>query len=181
LTLILRMGQWPCCCFFCQYKLPICRLCLTVTKSLCNYHTYKTQNHLRSVDAHSHNGAVTVLLSLVPITAANTLVLPNSDQITIQIPYLQEHKIVDTALTLILRLGKWPCCRVVCLLKLPIRRLCLTVTKSLFNYHTYKTNDYWPSFDAHSPNGAETVLLSVLPKQAADILDMPNSDQITIQ
>ena len=53
----------------------------------------------RSDDAHSQNGAVTVWLSLLPIKAANTSVMHNSDQITVELPYIQNHK------SLILR---WP-------------------------------------------------------------------------
>jgi len=52
LTLMLRMGQWPCCYLFSQYKRPIRPLCITTTKSLVNYRTYKTTNRWRSVDAH---------------------------------------------------------------------------------------------------------------------------------
>ena len=49
---MLRMGRWPCCYFFCQYKLPIHPLCIITTKSLVNYHTFRTTNRWRSVDAH---------------------------------------------------------------------------------------------------------------------------------
>jgi len=49
---MLRMGRWPCCYPFCQYKLPIRMLCITTTKSVVNYHTYKTTNRWCSVDAH---------------------------------------------------------------------------------------------------------------------------------
>jgi len=57
-----------------------------------NYRTYKTTNRWRSVDAHAKNGAVTVLLSLLPIKAANTHVMHNNDQVTCELPYLQDHK-----------------------------------------------------------------------------------------
>ena len=67
LALNLRKGRCLCCCLFCLYNLPIHWLCIAATKSLCNYHTYKTTNRWRSVDAHSQNGALTVLLSLLPI------------------------------------------------------------------------------------------------------------------
>jgi len=67
-------------------------LCITVTKSLVNYHTYKTTNLWRSVSAHAKNGAVTVLLSLLPIKAASTSVMHNNDQVTGELPYLQDHK-----------------------------------------------------------------------------------------
>jgi hypothetical protein len=83
LTLIVRMGRWLWCCLFCQYKLPIYRLYLTVTKALSNYRTYITTNRWRYVDAHYQNAAMTVLLSLEPIKAANTLVMSNGDQSTV--------------------------------------------------------------------------------------------------
>jgi len=52
LTLILRMSRWRCCCLFFLDKLPIHRLCITATKSLLNYRTYKTTNCWRSFVAH---------------------------------------------------------------------------------------------------------------------------------
>ena len=48
---MLRMGRWPCCYFFCQWKLPIHLLCIPTTRSLVNYRTYKTTNRWCSVDA----------------------------------------------------------------------------------------------------------------------------------
>jgi len=91
---MLRMGRWPCCYLFCQLKLPICLLCVTTTKSVVNYRTYKTTNRWRSVDPHAENGAVTVLLSLLPIEAANTSIMHNNDQGTSELPYLQDHKLL---------------------------------------------------------------------------------------
>jgi len=64
---------------------------------------------------------------------------------------------------------------------LPICRLCITVAKSPFNYCNYKTKHHWGSVDAHCQNVVVTVLLSVLPKKAANALDMHNRDQITAQ
>jgi len=49
---MLRMGRWLCCYLFCQCKLPVRPLCITTTKSLLNYRTYKPANHWRSVDTH---------------------------------------------------------------------------------------------------------------------------------
>jgi len=37
---------------------------------------------------------MTVLLSLRPIKAANTSIMPNSDQSTVQLPYLHNHKLL---------------------------------------------------------------------------------------
>ena len=44
----------------------------------------KAKNSPSSVDAHSQNGAVIMLLSLLPTKAANTPDMDNSDQITVQ-------------------------------------------------------------------------------------------------
>jgi hypothetical protein len=52
----------------------------------------ESYNSWRSVDAHSQNGAMTVLLSLLPIKAANTWLMPNSDQSTVELPYLHNHE-----------------------------------------------------------------------------------------
>jgi len=92
LTLMQRMERWPCCNLFCQWKMPIRPLCITTTKSLVNYLVYKTTNCWRSIDAHAQNGAVTVLLSLWPIKAGNMSVIHNNDQVTGELPYLQDHK-----------------------------------------------------------------------------------------
>jgi len=90
--LMLRMGWWQCCYLFCQWKLPIRLLCITTTKSLVNYRTCKTTNHWRSVDTHAENGAVTGLLSVFPIQAANMSIMHNNDQVTSGLPYLEDLK-----------------------------------------------------------------------------------------
>jgi len=92
LMLSLRMGRWPYCCLFCLPKLPIHRLCIGATNLLCNYRTNKTTNRWCSIDVHPQNGEVTVLLSLLPIKAASTSVIHKSDQITVYLPDLQNHK-----------------------------------------------------------------------------------------
>jgi hypothetical protein len=75
MALMLRMRRWPCWHLICQLKLPLCPLCITMTKSLVNYRTYNTTNCWRCVDTHAQNGAVTMLVSLLPINAANTSVM----------------------------------------------------------------------------------------------------------
>ena len=89
---ILRNGRRTCCCLFCVQKMSIHRLCLRANKSLCCNCTYKTTNRWHSVDAHSHNGAVSLLLSSLPIEAANGLDMPKSDKIAVWLPDLQNHK-----------------------------------------------------------------------------------------
>jgi hypothetical protein len=72
--------------------LPIRLLCITMTKSLANYRTYKTTNCWRSIGSHAKNGAVTVLLSLLSFKAANTSIIHNNGQVTSELPYIQDHK-----------------------------------------------------------------------------------------
>jgi len=61
---------------------------------------------------------------------------------------LSRPQIIDSPLTLILRMGRLPCCCLVCLHKLPIRCLCITATRSPFNYHIYMTTNRLHSVDA---------------------------------
>jgi hypothetical protein len=62
LTLILWMVRWPCCCFFCLYKLPIHRLCVTATKSLVKYRTHNSKNHWHSVGTYFNALSIQYLL-----------------------------------------------------------------------------------------------------------------------
>jgi len=72
-------------------KQQIRSLCITVTKSLVNYRTYKTTYLWRTFDADAKNGAVTAWLSLLPIQAASMSVMHNNYQVTGKFPYLQDH------------------------------------------------------------------------------------------
>jgi len=63
-----------------------------MTTLLVNYRTYKTTNRERCIDARARNAVVTVLLSLLPMKAANTSVMHKNDQVTGELPYLQDHK-----------------------------------------------------------------------------------------
>jgi hypothetical protein len=56
------------------------------------YSRCKAKNRWRWVDAHAENGAVIVLLSLLPMEAANTSIMHNIDQVTGELRYLQDHK-----------------------------------------------------------------------------------------
>lgn len=55
----------------------------------------------------------------------------------------------------------------------------LIMTKSLSNYLTYMTNNYKCSIDAHFSDGAESVLLFVLPMAVARTLIVYHNDHIT--
>jgi len=57
-----------------------------------HYRTYKTTHCWRYVDAHAKNGAGTVLLSLLQINAANRSGMHKNNQVTAELPYLQDHK-----------------------------------------------------------------------------------------
>jgi len=82
---------------------------------------------------------------------------------------------------LIFRMWLLPChCRF-CPQRLPIRWLWITVSKLLPKQVTYKTKDCWCSVDAHLQHGPVTVSLSLLAIQAADRLNMDNSEQIASQ
>ena len=91
-TLILRMPHGTCCCCSCPSRLPISHQWMSATKQNLDYPRCKTKNRWCCKDADSQNGVVTVLLYHLPIIAATTLVMPISDQITIQLPYLQVQK-----------------------------------------------------------------------------------------
>ena len=58
-------------------------------------------------------------------------------------------QIVEAQLMLIARMGRCPYCWLCCLYKLPIRRLCITANRSLFNECSYKTTNCWRSVDDH--------------------------------
>jgi hypothetical protein len=58
-------------------------------------------------------------------------------------------KIIDAPLTLIFRMGLWPCCSLFCQRRLPVRSLWKAAARLLFNYHTYKTKNCWYSIDAY--------------------------------
>jgi len=93
LTLSFRMQHWACRCWYSQQWFLISHKWMPATNQNINYPRCKAKNYWPSVDGHSHNGAVTVLLSLLRINAANTLVMYNSDHITVQIPHLQDNKL----------------------------------------------------------------------------------------
>jgi len=81
-------------CCSCPHRLPISHQWMSATNQNIDYPKCKAKNCWCSVDAHSQNGAVTMLMSLLPTKAAITSFMPNSDQITIQLPYLQDQKLL---------------------------------------------------------------------------------------
>jgi len=87
-------------------------------------------------------------------------------------------KVVHTPLTRIVKMGQGACMCFFGWYRRPIHWLCLTTTKSLFNYLIYTTKNCWRSVDAHLQDGAGSELLSRLPIMAANCLIMYNNDQI---
>ena len=90
LTLIFRLGMGPCHFLFCPSRPPVCWLWRPASKWHSNGVTYKIKNRWRSVDVHFWNVAVTVSISPLPIMAADTLVMDNSEQIGFQLTYLPQ-------------------------------------------------------------------------------------------
>jgi len=90
LTLIFRLGMGPCRVLFCPSRLPICWLWIPASKWHPNGYTYKIKNRWHYVDVHFQNVAVTVSVSVLPIKAAHTLVMDNSEQIGFQLNYLPQ-------------------------------------------------------------------------------------------
>jgi len=92
LTLIVSIRQWLCRFLFCLSRLPIRWLCITASISPSNFLTAMTRNHWHSIDGHFQHVAVTVSVSVLPIKTAHSLVIHNSEQITVQFPHLQNQK-----------------------------------------------------------------------------------------
>jgi hypothetical protein len=58
------------------------------------YSRCKRKNVSLSVDADAKNGVATPVSSLLPLKAANTSVMDNNDQLTGELPDLQEYKLL---------------------------------------------------------------------------------------
>jgi len=82
LTLISRMRQGACRYCVCQWRLPKFDKWMSATNRNINCPRSKGKHCWRSVDTHSQNGVVTVLLSLLQIEAANISVIHTSNQST---------------------------------------------------------------------------------------------------
>jgi len=78
-------------------------------------------------------------------------------------------------------MGQWPCRVPLCLLKLPMRWLCIFATELNGIYHTYMTKIRWRSVDTHFHNGAVTVSLSVFPIKTANTFILNGRSQISTE
>jgi len=81
---------------------PILRLCISVTKWLINYLTYKSKNCWHCVNAHFHNGAGSVSLPLLPINAANTSCMNVCNQLLLWGCFSYKYKYLCMALDIFL-------------------------------------------------------------------------------
>jgi len=95
LIVVLRMKQRVCRCRFCPYRMPISCQWISATNWNLEYPQCKAKNCGCSVDAHSQNGAVTVLLSLLLINAAKMSLMHNCNEKHSSFTILTTAKIVD--------------------------------------------------------------------------------------
>ena len=77
---------------FSLYKLPEHCIYRITDESRFDYKWWMAKNCWRSVDAHFHDGAGNMALSLFRIKAAKTLIMHTNYQITSELPYLQDQK-----------------------------------------------------------------------------------------
>jgi len=155
--------------------LPISDKWVSATKWNINYPRCDANYHWRTLDTHSQNEVVTMLLSRLPMNASNMSVMHNSDQ------SLLDYCTYKTTNCWRSADAHFDVLSILCLYKLPIRWLFKTTTRSLFNGRTYKTRNCRHSVDAHSQNEVVTVLESVVHIKAANMSVMHNSDQIIVQ
>lgn len=92
LMLILRIRQWPRYYLLCVWQQPLWQLWITATKSPINCSASKTKNRWHFVDTDFPNLAATVSLALLPMKAANRLVIHNNKPITAEVLYFQDQE-----------------------------------------------------------------------------------------
>jgi len=90
-------------------------------------------------------------------------------------------KTVDAVLTLTFRIWLLPCRLLFCPQRLPILRLGITASKSVSDALTYHRKYRWHSIDTRYQNVAVTAPRSLLPAQAACLLNMNSREQITFR
>jgi len=79
LALIHMMGQRACCYWISLRRWPICYLYVSATNSYLHYAICQANNRWHCIHARSQNCTVTMSLPVLPIKAANTSVIHNSD------------------------------------------------------------------------------------------------------
>jgi len=99
----------------------------------------------------------------------------------IVISWLTGPKIIEALLTIIFKMGQGVSCFVFWLWRVAKLTLCVFVTKSHFNFPTYRTKNCWRSVDAHFQDGAGSILLSFLRIIVGYTVVMYNRYKITSQ
>jgi hypothetical protein len=87
---------------FVLHRLPILHLSEPTAMHNTEYQWCKTKHLWHSIDAHFHDGAGSMSLSLCPTEAANHPFMISQSHSQLWLPIVQNHKIVDAPLTLIL-------------------------------------------------------------------------------
>jgi len=148
---------------------PIVLVCAGISMRCLDYQICKTRNCWRSVDAHFQNLARSMSLLLLPIKAANISLMDVCNQSELTLPKMQSSKSSTLHWRSLQGWGSYHVAFSFEWWKPPIQQLCITVTKSPFNYHTYQTINCWHSVDAQIQNMAVTVSLCVSPIKAANM------------
>jgi len=164
--LIFRRRRSLCRSLLWERRLPVGWLEIAATRSLFNYHTYKTNNRWVSIDAHFQDGAGSMMLLFLTLKAANTWFMNGCNHSPRRIPKMHSQnsltlswRSVDAPLTLIFTMGQWPCGLLFCPKRLPACWVWIAPTTSPFKYHTYKTQNRGCSIDAHFQDGAGSMML----------------------
>jgi hypothetical protein len=90
LMLTFRIGWGVCCFYFCPLRWSVPYWVISATNPHLHDPRCTANWHWPSVDTHFQNGALTVILVLWPILAANLLGMHNRNQITFHLSWLQE-------------------------------------------------------------------------------------------
>jgi len=90
--LIFKIGHGACSLLFGLYRSPILPLCISKTKSLFNYLSYRTKNRWCSVDDHLQNGARSMSLLFLGWNTANMSFMIVCIQLPPRLPMMQEQK-----------------------------------------------------------------------------------------
>lgn len=93
-TLIVRIGQEASWYNFCIRRQQVPYLCMFATNRCLGYPWWEANTYWHTIDTPDENGVGRVSRSPLPIPAANKLVMHNTDQITFQLPYLQDQQLL---------------------------------------------------------------------------------------
>jgi len=94
LTLIFMMGHGEYWNLFCLYRQPKIPLWLNTPYQRCHFPTHMTKNRWHSIDAHFHDGARRVLLSVFPIKAAKNSFMTDYNLSEVWFPRTQDQKLL---------------------------------------------------------------------------------------